>query len=151
MNATLNELLTYEHPEIVKRFKKDFPTDAHRAEVLFKDMLRFFWVSKNHSIDKKTGKEEFDFTFIMDEEMNMIDKMWHIFLLYTEDYMNFCDKYFGEYLHHRPDIVPTMPQDPKLFEQNLEKFLSYTYDQLGEEVVVRWFNVNESVANTERV
>lgn len=151
MNTELTNILSYEHPEIVKRFKKDFPEDAHRAEELFKDMLRFFWVSKQHSLDKKTKKAEFDFTFIMDEEMNLIDKMWHIFLLYTEDYMNFCYKYFGEYLHHRPDIVPTLPQDPKFFEENLEKFLSYTYDHLGEDVVKRWFNVDEPVANTELV
>lgn len=141
MNHVLTDILSYEHPEVVKRFQKEFPQDAHLADELFKDMLRFFWVSKKHSIDKTKKRDEFDFTFIMDEEMNQIDKMWHIFLLYTEDYMEFCHEYFREYLHHRPDIVPTMPQDPKLFEKNLEKFLSYTYDQLGEDVVKRWFNV----------
>lgn len=141
MNTQLENILSFHHPEVIKRFQKEFPKDSNRAEMLFKDLMRFFWLSKKYSIDKKSNNEEFNFTFIMDEEMNLIDKMWHIFLLYTEDYMDFCQQYFGEYLHHRPDIVPTMPQDPKLFEINLEKFLSYTYDNLGEDVVKRWFNV----------
>ncbi|MGE3611766.1 MAG: hypothetical protein AB7I27_19410 [Bacteriovoracaceae bacterium] len=68
--------------------------------------------------------------------------MWHIFLLYTKDYMEFCDKYFKQYIHHLPDIVPNMPQDPEAFEQNLSRFLNYCFDHLGEDVVKRWFNEN---------
>ena len=142
MITELNEITSYHHPHVIKRFQKEFPQDSTRAEELFSDLMRFFWISKKHSLDRQTNtsNEELNFTFIMDEEMNLIDKMWHVFLLYTEDYMDFCHRYFGEYLHHRPDIVPTMPQDPKLFEANLEKFLAYTYDHLGENVVKRWFN-----------
>ena len=79
----------------------------------------------------------------MDDEMRDIDQMWHVFLLYTEDYMNFCHKFFGEYLHHQPDIVPTLEKGvvdaAESFTANLEKFLDYNYDILGEDVVRRWF------------
>lgn len=31
-----------------------------------------------------------------------IDCAWHAHILYTEDYVNFCNSVFGEYFHHRP-------------------------------------------------
>lgn len=145
MNYALNDILAYEHPGVVARFRRDNPQKADRAEILFKDLLRFFWASKRHQHDRRQAPEaaELDFIFIMDEEMRDIDQMWHVFLLYTEDYMNFCHKYFNEYLHHKPDIVPNMEKGvldaDTLFENNLEKFLQYNYDVLGEEVVTRWF------------
>jgi hypothetical protein len=31
-----------------------------------------------------------------------VDPFWHTHVLYSEDYVNFCNKVFGEYLHHIP-------------------------------------------------
>lgn len=141
MIRPLEEILAYKHPAVVRRFQKDHPPQAGRAEELFTDLLRFFWASKRHQIDKanRPADSRLQFVFIMDEEMRMIDQMWHVFLLYTEDYMEFCHKYFGEYLHHKPDIVPGFERGAFDFEANLVKFLDYTYDHLGQEVVLRWF------------
>jgi hypothetical protein len=86
----------------------------------------------------------------MDEEMKAIDQMWHVFLLYTKDYMDFCNEYFGEYIHHLPDIVPGLPQDENAFETNLSRFLNYNYDLLGEEVIRRWFS-EEMIASESQM
>lgn len=139
--ATLNEVLAYQHPAVVRRFQKEHPERAHAAEQIFSDLLRFFWSSKKHYNDQleRPDDERLKFVFIMDEEMREIDQMWHVFLLYTKDYMDFCQKYFGEYLHHLPDIVPTFERGSFDFEANLVKFLEYVYDELGEDVIVRWF------------
>ncbi len=116
---------------------------ALNSEIFFKDLMRFFWASKKHESDKKNSptNSNFDFIYIMDEEMKGIDQMWHIFLLYTQDYSDFCFKYFGQFLHHLPDLVDPEPSEmqTKRFEENLEKFLNYTYDVLGEEVISRWY------------
>ncbi len=141
MTATLDDVLAYKHPAVVARFKRENPSAAHRSEELFDDLLRFFWSSKRHESERGIRKDDpsLDFVFIMDEEMRLIDSMWHVFLLYTQDYMDFCERYFGEYLHHLPDIVPTLK--PSTFDPavNLERFLVYIYDSLGEDVVKRWF------------
>lgn len=141
MQYTLEELLSYEHPAVVRRFKKDHPAKADKAEELFRDLLRFFWTSKKHQLERQTNpeKKELDFVFIMDEEMRDIDQIWHVFLLYTQDYMEFCEKYFGEYLHHKPDVVPNFEKGRFDFDSNLIKFLDYVYDNLGQKVVERWF------------
>jgi hypothetical protein len=142
MNISLNDILVYENPPVVNRFKKDFPQMAHEAETVFKDLLRFFWATELHRVERTQSPHNpnYNFLFIMDEEMKPIDQMWHIFLLYTKDYMEFCERYFKQYIHHVPDIVPDLPQDEAAFAVNLERFLRFTYDRLGAETVKRWFN-----------
>lgn len=141
MQTSLDTLLTYSHPAVIRRFTKDFPAYAADAETIFADLLRFFWASKKHLSERSIpcAPENLDFIFIMDEEMKILDHMWHVFLLYTQDYMDFCNRYFGEYLHHLPDIVPTFQEQKFHYETNLSKFLSYVFDTLGEDVVRRWF------------
>lgn len=144
MIPDLNDLLKFDHPAVVARFKKAHPASAENAEIIFKDLLRFFWASKSHHRDQTANSsDKLNFVFIMDEEMKEIDFMWHVFLLYTQDYMNFCEKYFGTYLHHQPDLVPLLEEgvvDTEAnFSANLEKFLDYNYELLGEDVVRRWF------------
>jgi hypothetical protein len=36
-----------------------------------------------------------------------VDIAWHEFILYTQDYVEFCRKAFGSYLHHIPDDGPS--------------------------------------------
>lgn len=31
-----------------------------------------------------------------------IDLFWHTHILYTRQYIDFCDRVFGEYIHHDP-------------------------------------------------
>lgn len=151
MLAPLNEVLNYKHPAVVRRFQKDHPDKAHKAEQLFTDLMIFFWISKKHHADKAHNpkNDSLNFVFIMDEEMRDIDQMWHVFLLYTKDYMDCCHRYFGEYLHHLPDIVPTFEKGSFDFESNLKKFLDYTYDQLGEATIRRWFE--QSCAHSSQI
>lgn len=141
MKCTLDEILKYDNRPVVARFEKDFPNFRGEGGVIFKDLLRFFWASEKHEQDRKADSKNkhLDFVFIMDEAMKPIDQIWHVFLLYTKDYMDFCHKYFQEYIHHLPDIVPNMKHDEEKFEINLNRFLNYNYDLLGEEVIKRWF------------
>ena len=152
-------VFNYKHQGTIKRFKSEFPELKEHAETIFADLMRFFWASieLERLKEEQPDNDEFDFIYIMDEEMKWIDQMWHIFLLYTQDYMDFCHQYFGEYLHHLPDIVgrikgnylATLEEgnensdlenyNEEHFEINLERFLSFTYDRLGEDVVRRWY------------
>lgn len=35
----------------------------------------------------------------------VVDDLWHEFILHTRDYQEFCDKAFGQFLHHTPAAV----------------------------------------------
>ncbi len=142
MSFISSDVLNYKNPAVIRRFQKEFAVKANEADIIFSDLMKFFYASKTHELQKLNDPQngDLDFIFIMDDEMKYIDHMWHIFLLYTEDYLDFCMKYFGEFLHHRPDIVPNNPDFAHGFEDNLTKFLSFNYDLLGEEAVTRWFS-----------
>ncbi len=144
MLCSLEEILNYKNPAVVRRFQKDHPEKAERAEFIFSDLMRFFWGTKKHLLDRQLdpANENFDFFFIMDDDMREIDQMWHVFLLYTRDYADYCERFFGEYLHHQPDLVPYFEEKGFKFETNLEKFLDYNYDLFGEDVIRRWFSTS---------
>lgn len=76
----------------------------------------------------------------MHKEMEEIDNMWHTFLLFTKDYMSFCDKYFKCYIHHNP-FDKNIIELEKDFIDELTKYLSYIYDNLGEETLIKWFKL----------
>lgn len=141
MLPDLNDLLNYQNPRVLQSFVRDFNVTEEKAVELFQDMLRYLWIAKKHAMDKKQHpeKQELQFILVMHEEMRDIDNMWHNFILYTYDYMTFCDQYFGEYLHHQRDMAETMIKTNAGFSEDLEKYLSYVYDQLGQAVVMRWF------------
>ncbi len=140
MLTNLEQILEYRHPSVEKRFAELYGKSPEETRVVLADLMRFFWASEKHEEDKKTLRDpDLDFIFIMDEEMRPIDDIWHIFLLYTKDYMNFCEKFFGQYIHHLPDIIPGINQTAEKFEQNLSKFINYNYDLLGQETIERWF------------
>ncbi len=138
---TLIETQNFQNMAVINRFKKEYPDMAFESELIFKDLMSFFWGTQKHHEDKTLNKADpsLDFIFIMDEEMKKIDLMWHIFLLYTREYQDFCQEYFGEFIHHQPDIAPGLPQEDSFYEQNLNRFLNYGIDTLGEETIARWF------------
>ena len=38
-----------------------------------------------------------------------VDAAWHAFILHTRDYIDYCERHYGRYLHHVPD--PPEPDD----------------------------------------
>ncbi|MGM9454806.1 hypothetical protein ACTAZI_15890 [Legionella bozemanae] len=138
----LRLLLEYKNPLVVERFKQNFPGFSASAEQLFTDMLKYLWLSVKHEYDLKAnpGNPELQFIPVMHEEMRPIDNMWHEFILITLDYHEFCNHYFGEYLHHVPNMREKLQFTEEDFTNQLELFLNYIYEQLGEETLTRWFN-----------
>ncbi len=141
---TLTEILAYQNPKIVRRFKKDFPEKAEQAQDLFTEMLKFLWLGEKHSLDVKIRPEDESLKFkcAIHEEMVNIDHMWHTFILFTPDYSDFCQTYFGKFRHHYPtddeDLI-AIPMEQ--FEEELSRFSSYVYDQLGPATLQKWFSI----------
>lgn len=137
---SLQELLKYKNSHLVKRYKQDYPHNQLSAEEALIELLKYFWLCEKHAQGKNNfpTDESFNFTCAMHFEMKEIDDMWHTFLLFTQDYFAFCDKYFGKFLHHVPN-VDKGSQDIKREEIELTRYLSYIYDHLGEETLKKWF------------
>lgn len=142
--APLTEVIDYRNDWVVRRFRKRFDISQRDAETIFVELLRWLWYLA--SIDPAEDNPE---AHDIDQPLYIIDEMWHEFILFTEDYANFCDSAFGKYIHHYPKLVDTAP----LHYENLgdvktslaallaRKRAKYNavYDVLGRDVFVRWY------------
>jgi hypothetical protein len=69
--------------------------------------------------------------------------MWHTFLLFTMDYADFCERYFGHFLHHVPGEAATeseAPVDGSAVRAQVERQFALVYDVLGEETLIAWYD-----------
>jgi hypothetical protein len=46
----------------------------------------------------------------------VVDEAWHNMILFTGEYMWFCDRAFGRYLHHTPDLALAVSMNDLLAE-----------------------------------
>lgn len=146
---SLNELLQYKNPLVIQRFQRNFPKYHDQAETLFTDLLKYLWLCVKYDNEKRLSPDDptLNFNCFMHKEMIIIDEMWHTFILITKEYAAFCDHYFGEFIHHIPEVgdgnreIVRTDEEKALFENDLTLFLSYVYDHLGEETVRSWFGV----------
>ncbi len=83
--------LSYQNPVLVKRFAARYDVSEERATQLFEECKKFMIIcilvggaSPSHELDE----------------------MWHHFILHTRDYIGYCERYLGRYLHHNPTETP---------------------------------------------
>jgi hypothetical protein len=140
MLTDLPTLLLYKNTYVLNRYAIDHPNNQLGSEEAFEELLKFIWLSQKHTSDKAQHPEEKELNFIcgIHAEMKEIDDMWHTFLLFTKDYMCFCQQYFGKYFHHLPTTEDIRPKQDD-FALDFTRYLSYVYDNLGEKTLVKWF------------
>ena len=89
-DADLETVLQYENPDVVDRisFELDLPHD--KASDLFEDLKKYLWMASRSEGPTIPAPQ--------------IDKAWHEFLMFTQDYQQFCGQMFGSgtFLHHVP-------------------------------------------------
>lgn len=132
--APLSRVLRYRNHHVVSTFRRTYAIDAREVERLWQDMLRLLWLTQtlavrgeHHGIALHAGQD-------------LVDELWHAFLLHTEDYGSFCQRYLGTFLHHRPASAERTRKregagDAEAFRRTVE----LTYDLLGREVALRWY------------
>lgn len=134
---TLATLLQYRNEDVLSRFTDLFEVKDEEAEDIFTETKKFLFICRQPGV------------FIPDELL-IVDEMWHNFILFTATYESFCQEYFGGYLHHLPaskaeklkqldQVVTDMTGARKVFNEKLARFMGITYDQLGRDTVVKWF------------
>ena len=81
---------------VVDRFRLKHPELNAAQEALVRDGLRQYF----QICQRARGR-------FVAMPSQVVDDMWHDFILFTRHYRNFCDKAFGRFLHHTP--VEAMP------------------------------------------
>lgn len=96
-NPPINRVMQYQNPAVVRRLVKDGKFSESEASEVFTDTLRFLYVCG-------TCKGPFS-------PPPRIDIGWHTFLLHTAAYAEFCNRFFGRFIHHLPQTPDNVKAD----------------------------------------
>lgn len=140
----LEETLKYENDNVTYGFIEKFNVSIEEARDIFLETKRWLWLcafsfQKNHK------------NVFINEDLRIIDQMWHTFILFTNAYKVFCDNFFGKYIHHAPTPYKVKLEFSKKIEEKTDlafferhkqeqiELLEYVHDILGETIVRKWF------------
>ena len=146
--ADLASVLAYRHDDVIHRFAGEFKVSVADAEEIFTETKRWLWICARRKVAVERGEAVF-VTFPLFNEARIIDLMWHTFLLYTEDYADFCERYFGFFVHHKPkpraerlawqERIAADPEGARRErEHSLKIVYESLYDELGEDTLIKW-------------
>ncbi|HAS39467.1 MAG TPA: hypothetical protein DCS93_03270 [Microscillaceae bacterium] len=150
-NCTLEDALDYENDEVTHRFQESFPSlSPEEVSLIFEETKKWLWLGYKIRFIKSKDSEAAIPSPAVYEELLLIDEMWHTFLLYTKDYMDYCYNKFGIYIHHQPTSYKQKAQSQTEYQQDPDKLIqevvadkkeqfSLIYDHLGEETLLLWY------------
>lgn len=147
--SSLEEVLKYRNSEVIARFCVDHKATSEEGEELFRETLRWLWFCA-YQLSSPTSRKIATIPLV--GEITALDLMWHTFLLFTKDYADFCNQYFGFFIHHTPVTQAEkklwkekMAQDLKAAREEKEALLRTAYEAiyevLGEDVLLTWMEV----------
>ena len=141
-------VLAERNVEIPYRFSEEFDVSFEESDLIFTETRRWLWLCAQRIDDFKQGKVETP-RMPLASQAQVIDLMWHTFLLFTKEYAEFCDRHFGFFIHHFPlsradkmELARAQQGDPEAYKKKrtaeLKPVYEYIFDQLGPEVLIRW-------------
>jgi hypothetical protein len=135
--ATSATSLSFEAPYLIEKLLADHVcASKDEAEVLFREVKRYFFLNRADQ-----GK-------IWEMHSFRIDEIWHQFVLFTRQYMEFCTRYYGMYLPHSPSNAPEAPKNSPTQTTpvaTFREFRAYYEKVFGEPLPDCWYderNVN---------
>ncbi len=143
MTKPLAEFINYRNLEALSRFEFQYKIAGAEAELIFEDVLNYLWLTATLDDRRQKDPETPDITIW--NGMVVLDEMWHCFILVTEQYTDFCNKNFGRYIHHPPPLFKFFVNEKNLGTERseeilVEELIPLVYEELGEEVAIRWFD-----------
>jgi hypothetical protein len=129
----LLKLQEYKNPDLVQLFIQRNEHDLSMDEVseLFADLKKLLFL--NYLV---TGADAPAKGFYLTSELELIDQIWHQFILMTQDYHDFCESIFGRYLHHQPEIHN---QTSSIEKFDLDAQIKLIETTFGFPTVARWY------------
>jgi len=89
------EALAHEAPYLIEKLIKNRVVDsADEGQALFLEVKRYLVLC------------QIDRTRIWKMHSLRVDEAWHQFVLFTAEYVAFCKRHFGRYVHHSPSNAP---------------------------------------------
>ncbi len=92
---TVMDALEYEAPFVIEKLVKTRIVEtADEGEALFAEAKKYLVLVRT------------DETKIWQMHSLRVDEAWHQFILFTKQYSDFCQRFFGRFIHHSPSNAP---------------------------------------------
>jgi hypothetical protein len=89
------DALAYQAPFLTEKLlKARIAQTSGEAEALFMEAKKYLVLAQS------------DHTKIWQMHSLRVDEAWHQFILFTAQYADFCQRFFGRYIHHSPSNAP---------------------------------------------
>lgn len=140
---SLEQTLSYENQELVYYFAKRRSIKISESIELFEELKKWLWLCSQ--IDEHSE------TVFLFRENGILDDYWHTFLLFTEDYLFFCNRYLGGNVYHKPEpLIGELSQqariaagDRTIVKENLQRLrisMNEVARILGNETLEKWYS-----------
>jgi hypothetical protein len=136
---SLAGVLSYSNAAIPRVFRDTFDISEVETEDIFQETKKFLWICALSRSEFSKDPVGVPAKIFVHKSMLVIDQLWHIFINHTRLYTDFCDQYLDGYVHHSP----REPGSGGPTEEQNELQLSYIYDKLGEETLIKWYDTYE--------
>jgi hypothetical protein len=144
--AKLEDIQRYTNEAVVLRFMETWDLPRAEADELFDDMLKWLWLGATVTTWANPPR------LAISPSTKLVDEMWHTFILFSRDYVTFCEQFFGFYLHHSPTPrseyerqIDGYERDPATYLHNLRlefcRLYEVIFDLLGEQTLIKWYSV----------
>jgi hypothetical protein len=129
VDQTLGAALAYEAPFLIEKLLKEHVVEtAAEGEMLFTEVKRFLILV--HTNDSK----------IWDMYSLRVDEVWHQFILFTKQYMDFCQQFFGRYIPHSPSNAPESQIIGSDEATSFEDFQRHYWELFSEDIPDVWYD-----------
>ena len=139
---SLADALEYENDDVVGAFRDKYNVSLEEAAAVFFEVKKWLWLcASTHGSDRP---------LVVFESMTWLDEMWHTFILFTQDYMQYCNDNFGFYIHHAPtsqaekarakhrhDVDPDAARTKS--REGHRELMRLVFEMLGEQTLRTWF------------
>jgi len=124
---------SFKDPDVVERISKHFKISSEQASNLFEDVKLFLAVAAQRKVDFTRGEAATP-TLNIDDDLYMLDEAWHCFVLFTETYAQFCQTYFGQFIHHHPIRQADRDREHAEFTRDADAWRKHKKEVFEEEV-----------------
>jgi hypothetical protein len=102
------ELLAFRAPYLEEKLTREqIVSSLADAVAYFDELKKYLWLCNSVT------------THRIPMLSRLVDEVWHQFVLFTTEYTDFCERFFGRYVHHTPNEAPSANDEPAQSETAL--------------------------------
>lgn len=148
--CSLARALAYENDAVIHKFLERHALSFAEGRDLFRETRRWLWLVATLQAEAAASRGSAPPPLAIDGPLVLLDEMWHTFILFTRDYLDYCESRFGRWIHHAPTTHEAkerrrreFARDPgralKAEEGRMRVQYQYVCNRLGERTLRKWY------------